>query len=213
MAKRIKTRKCRNCRTSFRPDSRNAWHQQYCKKPECRKASKAASQRRWLAKEENRDHFRGPLNVQRVQEWRREHPGYWRPKPPEVEPLQDLISKKPMGNPWVEASLEESAPDLLSEKSPEIPTVEPVSPKTPERPLQDLVFSQQAVLIGLISQMIGSALQDHVALTAQRLQQLGTDILNTQCKGETHDPKATHLPTSYPQGPQPVQLGGPPPGS
>ena len=47
-------------------------------KPGCRKASKADSQRRWLQKPENRDYFRGPEHVQRVQRWREAHPGYWR---------------------------------------------------------------------------------------------------------------------------------------
>ena len=36
--------------------------------------------RRWLRKTPNRDIFRGPTNVQRVKEWRKAHPGYWRKK-------------------------------------------------------------------------------------------------------------------------------------
>lgn len=34
MAKRIRKRKCRNCHIFFLPDHRNAWHQEYCSKPE-----------------------------------------------------------------------------------------------------------------------------------------------------------------------------------
>ncbi len=60
-------RKCNNCHMFFLPDPRNAGRQRYCSEPECRKASKAASQRKWLAKPENRDYFRGAPNVQRVQ--------------------------------------------------------------------------------------------------------------------------------------------------
>ena len=56
-------RKCSHCRELFRPDPRNLRHQRYCSKPQCRKASKAACQRRWLAKAQNRDYFRGPANV------------------------------------------------------------------------------------------------------------------------------------------------------
>ena len=48
------------------------------REPDCRKASKAASQRAWLAKAQNQDYFRGPENVARVQLWRAAHPGYWR---------------------------------------------------------------------------------------------------------------------------------------
>jgi hypothetical protein len=56
-------RKCKNCHTFFLPDPRNAGKQKYCFEAECRRTSKAASQRKWLAKPENRDYFRGPLNV------------------------------------------------------------------------------------------------------------------------------------------------------
>ena len=47
-------RKCRHCGQLFRPDPRNLRHQRYCSAKECRRVSKAASQRRWLAKAENR---------------------------------------------------------------------------------------------------------------------------------------------------------------
>jgi hypothetical protein len=193
MTKRIRKRKCKNCPVFFPPDPRNAWHQEYCSKPECRKASKAASQKKWLMKEENRDHFRGPVNVQRVQEWRSTHPGYWRPKlSEELEPLQDLLIEKAEENPPVE------------------------TPKTssPNLPLQDLLNAQAVVLIGLIAHLTGTALQDDIALTTRRLQQLGADILNgsTQIKGGSNDPKAPHLSTPYPKGPRPVQPGGSPAG-
>ena len=71
-------RKCICCRKLFRPDPRNRHHQRYCSAPVCRAASKAASQARWLAKPENQDYFRGPVNVARVQLWRSRHPGYGR---------------------------------------------------------------------------------------------------------------------------------------
>jgi len=45
---------------------------------DCGRAGKAASQRRWLHKPKNRDYFKGPANVQRVQTWRAAHPGYSR---------------------------------------------------------------------------------------------------------------------------------------
>ena len=71
-------RKCKWCLKLFRPDPRNRGHQCYCSAPDCRAASKTASQGRWLAKPENQDYFRGPVNVARVQAWRSRHPGYWR---------------------------------------------------------------------------------------------------------------------------------------
>ena len=62
MAK-IKSKKCRDCGKLFKPDPRNVKNQWYCHRQECRKASKAASQKRWLQKPENRNYFRGPDNV------------------------------------------------------------------------------------------------------------------------------------------------------
>ena len=82
--KRHRRRKCRHCRELFLPDPRNLRHQHYCSKPECRRASKAASQRRWLSKPANRDYFRGAANVQRVRAWRAAHPGYWQRTGPQT---------------------------------------------------------------------------------------------------------------------------------
>jgi hypothetical protein len=62
--------KCPHCQQLFTPDARNATRQRYCAKPACRKHSKDESQSRWLQKPENRDYFRGPEHVQRVQRWR-----------------------------------------------------------------------------------------------------------------------------------------------
>ena len=76
MSKR-RRRKCLNCDELYRPDSRNVRHQRYCSRAQCRRVSKAASQRRWNAKAANRDYFRGPEHVERVRVWRAAHPGYW----------------------------------------------------------------------------------------------------------------------------------------
>jgi len=125
-----------------------------------------------------------------VQEWRKNHPGYWRRKiTREREPLQDLSIEK------------------REEK-------QSVDAPSPAAPLQDLFSPQPAVLIGLIAQMIGSPLQDDIVLTARRLQQLGTDILNspTLNRGEKHDPKTPHLSGGHPKGAGPVQLGRSPAG-
>ena len=71
-------RKCRHGKQFFRPDPRNRHHQHYCSQAACRQQSKAEAQRRWLQKPENQGHFRGPENSQRVQAWRKAHPGDWR---------------------------------------------------------------------------------------------------------------------------------------
>jgi hypothetical protein len=187
MAKRMRKRKCPSCGGFFTPDHRNWRRQRYCSQPECRKAGKAASQKRWLQKPENRDYFRGPENVRRVQEWRKAHPGYSRKN---RAALQDHLSGKHKESPTVKPSFAACA-------------------------LQDLLSFQPTVLVGLISHLTGSALQDDIALSARRLQQLGNDILNgpTHNNGGTHDSKASHLSAALAPHTQPVQLGGPPVGA
>jgi len=96
MAQRIKRRTCKHCGMVFLPDARNATRQRYCSNYQCRKASKASSQKRWLEKPDNQDYFRGPDNVERVQRWRKDHPGYWRRKPKnKPTALQDSLILQP----------------------------------------------------------------------------------------------------------------------
>ena len=134
--KGYRKRKCRNCGDLFRPDPRNLRHQHYCSKPACRRASKAASQRRWLGKPQNRDYFRGTANVQRVQDWRATHPGYWR-----HTGLQGGIA------------LQEDSLMQPIENNGKSPTLTALA-------LQDLLGAQPFVLIGLIANLTGSALQE-----------------------------------------------------
>jgi hypothetical protein len=63
--------------------------------------------------------------------------------------------------------------------------------------LQDAFFMQPAVLVGLIAQLTGLSLQDDIAMTARRLQQLGHDILcgSTQHLGGIHSPFAQSIST------------------
>ena len=87
----IGQRKCLNCNEYFDCDPRNLKRQHHCPKPECRRASKAASQAAWLAKPQNQDYFRSPVHVVRVQNWREAHPVYSHPKPKASLPLQDSL--------------------------------------------------------------------------------------------------------------------------
>ena len=146
-------RKCKCCRKLFRPDPRNRHHQYYCPAPTCRAASKAASQARWLARPENRDYFRGPVHVARVQAWRSRHPGYWRKRRDVGPALQDVSTAQPIGSAGKTDNIAGS-------------------------PLQELLSAQPAVLIGLIAHLVGP-LQDDIAHTAARLLRLGNDILAT----------------------------------
>ena len=90
------TRKGLNCSEQFLPDPRNRQRQCHCGKPECQRASKAASQRRWTRKPENKNYFRGAENTDRVRQWRKANPGYRRKKTPEpADVLQDVCLTQP----------------------------------------------------------------------------------------------------------------------
>ena len=156
-------RKCRGCKELFKPDPRNRHHQVYCPKDACRKSSKAASQKRWLRKKENRDYFRGPENTRRVQAWRKAHPGYWR-------------KKSATGNSATPSATTPKAGQSSCNASPEI-----------SRALQDICPSQELVVIGLISMLIGSALQEDIASIARRLQARARDILGLAASGKPQD--------------------------
>ena len=77
--------KCLHCNQIRRYEPRSRGRQQYCPAADCRRASKAESQRRWLSRPENENYFRGADHVGRVRQWRAEHPGYWRKKMPEPD--------------------------------------------------------------------------------------------------------------------------------
>jgi hypothetical protein len=176
MAQRLRKRKRRNCGDFFIPDPRNVRRQEYCRKPECRKASKTAAQARWLAKRENKNYFRGPENVRRVQEWRKHNPGCWRCK---SNALQDHSNEKTVGKQYVVKQLTKDA-------------------------LQDLLMTQHTVLVGLIAHLTGTALQDDIDSTTRRMQQLGADILNSSTpnfQGEDYASKNPYSPRADPPGP------------
>lgn len=184
----IKKCKCENCHTLFLPDPRNATRQQFCTKSECRKASKKASQRKWLKKPENKDYFRGPDHVKRVQQWRADHPGYWHRKSAmDKIALQDPLNGQVAERNKDTAELHKTA-------------------------LQDLLNAQPFVMLGLIANFTGIALQDDIDITLRRLQQLGQDIADhhiNRRKGGLYDVEKSYpAPTATP-GPAAVQLGGP----
>jgi hypothetical protein len=154
--KRIKNKKCRHCRQLFVPDPRNFNKQEYCRKPACKAASKSASQKKWLRKPENRGYFRGPENVERVREWRKKNPEYWK-VPKSQNALQDSLIAQPIEK---EKNIDQKSANAL----------------------QDLLSAQSPVIIGLISTFIGSPLQDDIANTLLAMQESGQDILSATPK-------------------------------
>ena len=182
----MKKKKCRHCRRLFVPDPRNRDRQKYCSKTPCREASKAASQKKWLSKPENKDHFKGPENMERVREWRKKNPGYWKRPKPKIA-LQDSLIVEDTENTDKNEQINANA-------------------------LQDFLMTQSTVMIGLISNFIGSPLQDDIANTLLAMQKSGQDILYLQSKGGKNDRKNTSIRTTYPQDPQKLQLGRSPAG-
>lgn len=161
---------CLHCREKHVCDPRNRGRQCYCGKPECRSASKAMSQQRWVSKAENKNYFCGVENTERVRQWRREHPGYWRKKKPETEDaLQEPCNAQGADS---ERVVEVSVPDAL----------------------QDICFSQPALLVGLIAVVTGHALQEDIAASARSFLTRGEDILRMVRRGPefpSHE-KQTH---------------------
>jgi hypothetical protein len=100
-----------------------------------------------------------------VHKFRAKNPGYWKrsAKPPVA--LQEIVPAQVADN-------------------------EAVAKTTPPTPLQDIVASQGPLLLGLISHLIDSPLQENVEHAALRLLQKGRSILDMRSgmkpKGNTY---------------------------
>lgn len=168
----IKKKRCRNCGELFIPDYRNRERQKYCDKAACKKASKTASQEKWLKKPENENYFHGPENIQRVREWRKSNPGYGKRSPlKSPQPLQDTCEPEQAENIDDNTHFANNA-------------------------LQDLCELQPSVIVGLIALFTGSSLQDNIEETFLRVQQLGQDILSFNPEsngGKNYDCKVCDL--------------------
>jgi len=161
------TRKCLHCQAFFKPNPRSKERQKFCSQPVCQKASKAASQKKWLQKSQNKNYFSGSENVQRVQQWRAKNPGYWKKVQQSMDkelPLQEVLDTQA-------TDIKGKTGDLNAHT------------------LQDVLLSQPTVLIGLIAQLTGSTLQDDIVNSGLKLRELGEDLLhNTHLKkGEHHE--------------------------
>lgn len=112
-----------------------------------------------MGKPENENYFRGVENIERVRQWRKEHPGYWRRKKSGKEDaLQDLCIEQDAGSKQV-GNL--SDPDAL----------------------QHLCRGQPALLVGIISMMTGHGLQEDIAASARSFLTRGEDILRMVRRG------------------------------
>ena len=193
-------RKCCHCGTWFRPHPRNAYHQQFCSKAECRAASKRVSQQKWHRK--NPGYYRGEQYVKKTRAWRREHPGYWRKQagaretgPPDA--LQDLLTAQGF--------------DVQGVKAFRICMAEEIS-----RPLQDLLSAQTHALVGLTAMISGEPLQEDIArvLTTcyERGQRIGGMVPWMKPREVSHEGTRTACAATAATGSAAVQLGRSPSG-
>jgi hypothetical protein len=168
-------RQCPCCKHFFSPSKFARRRQRFCAAPVCRQASKAHSQRQWHQKPQNRDYFRGPAHVERVRQWRRQHPGYRRGRKPapRQEPLQDLAPAQEPA-PQAVGQTEGPPPPLGLQKE---PTKEPALGAPSGPALQDLALTQHPLVVGLLSLLVGEALQEKVAAVAHRLVEQGRRVL------------------------------------
>ena len=186
--RRSSKRKCLHCGEMYVPDPRTRDRQRHCSAPECRRASKAWRQRRWLSKAENHNYFRGFHQVERTRAWRRAHPGYWKRGPKPTNALQDDCLSQTLDTQRATYGLGLNA-------------------------LQDDCLLQPAVVVGLIAQLTGSVLQDDIAITVRRMHAFGERILGmeprTPSEGDGDDHQMSIVPGAGAPSAGPVQLAGP----
>ncbi len=153
--RRMKTnprRFCPYCKRWFVPNPRCRDRQKACSDPACKKARKADAQKRWLAKPENKDWWRGSENVQRVREWREKTPQYWKRSAAKMKgTLQDDCP--------AQAAMPEH------------------DKATPPGPLQDDWLPEDPLLVGIISNLARSTLQDDIVAMCRLLVRVGNESL------------------------------------
>lgn len=146
----------------FELDVRNRKRQRYCRKEPCRKARKADSQRRWLSKPGNTDYFSGEDNAARARAWQAAHPGYW---------------KKRRGKPST----------VLQDRSkPQATEGQTVTTQDESVVLQDRLIAQEPLLVGLISHLVGSVLQDDIEAMTRRLHSRGRAVMGMDVPGPAY---------------------------
>ena len=138
-------RKCPHCERFFVPDARNRKRQRYCAKEPCRRASKAASQRRWVGQPANADYFRDAENAARARAWQAAHPGYWKKRR--------------------RSALVVLQEDCRAQTAPGAQVTAPEDGVV----LQDDWLRQPPLVIGLIAHLAGVTLQEDIAAMTGRL--------------------------------------------
>ena len=191
--KKIKIR-CEHCNDYFQPNYRHIKRQKFCNKTECKKASKRKSQKKWLNKDENKDYFKGKDNVERVQKWRKKNPGYSKKRNKPLKDSTNQNNKESQRDKDISLNVNLNVDALQDSLNQNIEINQKDKVVFSEDALQDLCFSQPAVLIGLIANLTGNALQDNIEEIIQSMQDVGLNIINnsTLTKGGKNDGKESY---------------------
>jgi len=158
MKKKIRRRRCKHCDDLYKPDPRNLKRQKFCRKTECKEASKRYSQQKWLIKPKNQDYFSGPANVIRVQQWRQQNPGYWKRK--KSKKVTSLIKGALQETLSVKTAIDKGFSNDLMQYA-----------------LQDSLSTKTLVIIGFDAQLNKTALQDIIDFTDQGTVKLMPNVL------------------------------------
>lgn len=150
-------RRCAGCMRLFFPDPRTKQRQKFCGKAECQEARMKKNRREWLARPGNEHYWRdNQKSKYRVREWRKRNPGYWkRTRRAAESTLQEEISPKKMGRKRGKGSLERP-------------------------PLREVSWRDDSVIVGIIAEITGSTLPEHIARTYRRIVAKGREILCNQ---------------------------------
>ena len=136
----------------FIPEPRAAGRQKFCRRSACREISHVTSQERWLKNKKGRAYHTGSVAVSRMQDWRKEHPQYWRRRANAAA----TVNRGPRDLPTVLA-------DFFRKDSCDA--------------LQDSWPPQVVALVGLIAWLRGDALQDTIAADLDEIMVAGNDLL------------------------------------
>jgi hypothetical protein len=141
-------RRCAHCGRPFIVNPRLGKRHRFCAASECVATRKKKAQVRWLKKNGGKSYYISHSSRDRVAEWRKKNPGYWR-----------RSDKKRRGNQsdFVITKELKSALRLVA--------------------LQDSIDTHLPLIIGLISRISKSALQDSIAKELRQIMMLGRGIL------------------------------------
>ena len=195
-------RKCPHCKVFFRPTPSARHHQRYCSAGACQRARKAANNAGF--RQRNPGYFQGPLQVERVRQWRAQHPGYWR---------------RPRGS---AAAPVETAPALQVVSPTEVLAVQVAGLHQQVVALQAVSTQQVAMMTGLTAHLTGVALPAELGAVLGQWYAVGCRLRGVVPGGQTpHPPPPEPSPECHPSavsgaataGPAVLQLGRSPPGA